>query len=151
MITSGGLKGAVALLVRGGRETGLLTPSGSVSTLAGFRFPPGVIVTAMRWYLRCGLSYRDVEELFAGRGGVVHQVTIYRGLQMLTPEFVEAGLGRLKRRLRPMRGLKSFRSARDLAAGHAFAQIPRRGPEIAVDQAAGDRLRAAFDESMPAV
>jgi hypothetical protein len=27
-----------------------------------------VIVVAVRWYLRCGLSYRDVEELLAGRG-----------------------------------------------------------------------------------
>ena len=33
------------------------------SGLAGFRFPPDVIVVAVRWYLRFGLSYRDVEEL----------------------------------------------------------------------------------------
>ena len=37
------------------------------STLAGFRFPPDVIVLAVRWYLRFGLSYRDVEELLAER------------------------------------------------------------------------------------
>lgn len=29
------------------------------SAFAGFRFPPGVIVLAVRWYLRFGLSYRD--------------------------------------------------------------------------------------------
>jgi hypothetical protein len=35
------------------------------STFAGFRFPPDVIVLAVRWYLRFGLSYRDVaSELF---------------------------------------------------------------------------------------
>jgi IS6 family transposase len=34
----------------------------------GFRFPPDVIVLAVRWYLRFGLSYRDVEELLAERG-----------------------------------------------------------------------------------
>jgi hypothetical protein len=40
----------------------------SCSTLsAGFRFPPEVIVLAVRWNLRFGLSYRDVEELLAGR------------------------------------------------------------------------------------
>ena len=31
------------------------------SAFAGFRFPPDVIVLAVRWYLRFGLSYRDVE------------------------------------------------------------------------------------------
>jgi transposase, IS6 family len=31
------------------------------SSFAGFRFPPEVIVVAVRWYLRYGLSYRDVK------------------------------------------------------------------------------------------
>jgi transposase-like protein len=35
------------------------------SAFTGFRFPPDVIVLAVRWYLRFGLSYRDVEELLA--------------------------------------------------------------------------------------
>jgi hypothetical protein len=39
------------------------------SDFAGFRFPRDVIVVvAVRWYLRFGLSYRDVEELLAERG-----------------------------------------------------------------------------------
>jgi transposase-like protein len=38
-----------------------------VSAFAGFRFPPEVIVVAIRWYLRFNLSYRDVEELLAER------------------------------------------------------------------------------------
>jgi transposase-like protein len=38
------------------------------SAVAGFRFPPEVIMVAVRWYLRYGLSYRDVEELLAERG-----------------------------------------------------------------------------------
>jgi IS6 family transposase len=37
-----------------------------------------VIVLAVRWYLRFGLSYRDVEELLAERGIQVDHVTIYR-------------------------------------------------------------------------
>jgi IS6 family transposase len=32
------------------------------SAFSGFRFPPEVIVLAVRWYLRYGLSYRDLEE-----------------------------------------------------------------------------------------
>ena len=39
----------------------------SRSGFAGFRFPPEVIMVAVRWYLRYGLSYRDVEELLAER------------------------------------------------------------------------------------
>jgi IS6 family transposase len=42
--------------------------SSSSSAFAGFRFPREVISVAVRWYLRCGLSYRDVEELLAERG-----------------------------------------------------------------------------------
>jgi transposase-like protein len=38
-------------------------PSPPHSAFAGFRYPPDVIVLAVRWYLRFGLSYRDVEEL----------------------------------------------------------------------------------------
>ena len=48
------------------------------SAFAGFRFPPDVIVLALRWYLRFGLSYRDVEELLAERGVQVDHVTVYR-------------------------------------------------------------------------
>jgi transposase-like protein len=34
----------------------------------GFRFPPEVVLLAVRWYLRYGLSYLDVEKLLAERG-----------------------------------------------------------------------------------
>jgi len=57
---------------------------------AGFRFPREVICVAVRWYLRYGLSYRDVEELLAERGITVDHVTIYRWVQRFTPEFIEA-------------------------------------------------------------
>jgi IS6 family transposase len=40
---------------------------------------------------------------------------------------VEADHGRLKARLRPMRGLKTLGSLRTIAAGHAFVQNLRRG------------------------
>lgn len=48
------------------------------SAFIGFRFPPEVIVLAVRWYLRYRLSYRDVAELLAERGIDVDHVTVYR-------------------------------------------------------------------------
>ena len=63
----------------------------SRSTFAGFRFPPDVIVLAIRWYLRFGLSYRDVEELLTERGVKVDHVTVYRWVQRFTPLLAEAG------------------------------------------------------------
>jgi hypothetical protein len=60
---------------------------------------------------------------------------------------VEADHGRLKSRLRPMRGLKQDRSARVIIAGHAFVQNVRRGHyELAVEVPAGQRLTVAFDD-----
>jgi transposase, IS6 family len=203
--------------------------SGLSSPPVGYRFPREVIAVAVRWYLRYGLSYRDVEELLAERGIEVDHVTVYRWVQTFTPEFiaaarparhvtgdrcfvdetyvkvagrwmylyravdqhgqvidvlvsarrnaeaaraffaralqrgpapvevttdrapvyprvldeavptaqhiteryannvVEADHGRLKARLRPMRELKRFASARTIFAGHAFVQNLRRG------------------------
>jgi transposase-like protein len=60
------------------------------SAFAGFRFPPDVIVLAVRWYLRFGLSYRDVEELLAERGVEVDHVTVYRWVVRFTPLLAEA-------------------------------------------------------------
>ncbi len=74
---------------RVGRDTDPMISS-STSVFAGFRFPREVISVAVRWYLRYGLSYRDVEELLAERGVGVDHVTIYRWVQRFTPEFVEA-------------------------------------------------------------
>jgi transposase-like protein len=62
-----------------------VTSSGSSSVFAGFRFPPEVISVAIRWYLRYGLSCRDVEELLAKRGVTVDHVTVYRWAQRFTP------------------------------------------------------------------
>ena len=219
------------------------------SALAGFRFPPEVITVAVRWYLRYGLSYRDVEELLAERGMRVDHVTIYRWVQRFTPLLLDAAgpcrhtagdrwfidetyvkvagrwiylyravdqygqvidvlvspkrdlaatrgfftqalghtprpnevttnrapayprvlgellpaahhvteqyannpietdHGRLKSRLRPMRGLKRFRSARAISIGHAFVQNLRRGHyELGIDANPRHRLAAAFTE-----
>jgi transposase-like protein len=204
----------------------------------------------LRWYLRFGLSYRDVEDLLAERGVEVDHVTVYRWVQRFTPlladaarpcrhgvgdrwqvdetyvkvavqwryvyraidQFgqvidvlvsprrdvraarrffeqaigttrirpievvtdqaptspvvldellpaawhrtdrygnnrVEADHGRLKARLRPMRGLKRDRSARVIITGHAFVQNVRRGHyELAAEEPTNRRVAAAFHE-----
>jgi transposase, IS6 family len=219
------------------------------SAFSGFRFPPEVILLAVRWYLRYGLSYRDLEELLGERGIEVDHVTLYRWVQRFTPILaiaagpcrhavsrrwfadetyvkvsgswryvyravdeqgqvidvfvskkrdtkaatrffasaidahgapsevttdrapalaraitellpvalhdttqyannrVEADHGRLKSRLRPMRGLKRDRTASVVMRGHAFAQNLRRGHyELGVEALRGSALAAAFDE-----
>ena len=225
-------------------------PPAPRSSFAGFRFPPDVIVVAVRWYLRYGLSYRDVEELLAERGIEVDHVSIYRWVQRFTPLLIdaarpcrhspgdrwfvdetyvikvsgrwiylyraidqfgqvidvlvtekrdldatrrfftralkhgpsptevttdrapayprvldkllpsachvteqytnnpiEADHGRLKSRLRPMRGLKRLRSARVISAGHAFVQTLHRGHyELATDIDPRHRIPHAFTE-----
>ena len=214
----------------------MISSRSTSSAPTGYRFPREVIAVAVRWYLRYGLSYRDVEELLAERGIEVDHVTIYRWVQTFTPEFIDAARparhatgdrwfvdetyvkvagrwthlyravdqhgqvidvlvsehrdgaaarafftraltqgpapvevttdrapvyprvidelapaarhvleqyannavetdhGRLKARLRPMRGLKAMSSLRTIAAGHAFVQNLRRGHyEITAD------------------
>ena len=60
------------------------------SAFAGYRFPPDVILLAVRWYLRFGLSYRDLDELLAERGIEVDHVSLYRWVQHFTPLVVDA-------------------------------------------------------------
>jgi hypothetical protein len=108
------------------------TPTNS-SAFARHYSPPDVIVLALRWYLRFNLSYRDLEELLAERG-------------------IEADHGRLKARLRPMRGLKQDRNARVIIAGHALVQNVRRGHyELTVEAPATRRVAVAFGELAVAI
>lgn len=61
---------------------------------------------------------------------------------------IECDHGRLKARLRPMRGLRTDRTASVVIRGHAFIQNLRRGHYELGVEARHDRLRvaAAFDE-----
>jgi hypothetical protein len=47
-------------------------------------------VLAVRWYLRYGLSYRDLEQLLAERGIDVDHLTVYRWVQRFTPLLADA-------------------------------------------------------------
>jgi IS6 family transposase len=72
------------------------------SAFAGFRSPPDVIVLAVRWYLRYGLSYRDVEELLVERGVEVDDVTVYRWVLRFTPLLARGCPALPPRRRRPL-------------------------------------------------
>jgi transposase, IS6 family len=56
-------------------------------------FEAEIILLCVRWYLRYALSYRDLEEIMAGRGLSVDHTTIYRWVQHSAPE--------LEKRCRP--------------------------------------------------
>ena len=65
---------------------------------------------------------------------------------------VEAGHGRLKARLRPMRGLKQDHSARVIIAWHAFVQnLRRRHYELAAEELVNRRVAGAFEELAGAI
>jgi transposase len=69
-----------------GEETDRVINSRSASSApAGYRFPREVIAVAVRWYLRYGLSYRDVEELLAERGLDISYETVRRWVLKFGP------------------------------------------------------------------
>jgi transposase-like protein len=87
---------------------------------------------------KAGAYLRVIDELVPAAAHVTQQYA---------NNLVEADHGRLKAWLRPMRGLKRFRSAARLSAGHAFVQNLRRGHyELATDTASPLRLSTAFTE-----
>ena len=59
----------------------------------GRHFEAEIIVLCVRWYLRFGLSFRNLEEMMAERNLSVDHITIWRWVQRYSPE--------LNRRCRP--------------------------------------------------
>jgi len=102
-------------------------PNVDRSAFAGFRFPSEVITVAVRWYLRYGFSYRDVEELLA---------------EPLPPRGADGGLRRVRGRsvaVRPSGGRRTLAAARPPRRGQRAAAgfPPPHGPT------AGSRAAAA--------
>ena len=65
---------------------------------------------------------------------------------------IEADHSQLKHRLRPMRGLRTDRTAQTIIAGHAFMQNLRRGHyELAVEVPAAQRVATAFADIAQAI
>jgi transposase-like protein len=65
---------------------------------------------------------------------------------------IEADHSQPKQRLRPMRGLRTDRTAQTIIAGHAFMQNLRRGHyELAIEAPTAERVAAAFAELTRAI
>jgi IS6 family transposase len=87
---------------------------------------------------KAGPYLRVLDELIPAAAHVTEQYANNRA---------EADHARLKARLRPMRGLKRFRSAAVIAAAHALMQNVRHGHyDLATDAAPPLRLATAFTE-----
>ncbi|MGI9576947.1 MAG: IS6 family transposase, partial [Microthrixaceae bacterium] len=88
-------------------------------------------------------------------GCVIDEVVLdaFQNTEQYANNRVECGHGRLKARLRPMRGLKTDRTASVIIRGHAFMQNLRRGHyELSVDARNRYlRVATAFDEIATAI
>tara|TARA_Y100001968_G_scaffold193232_1_gene177210 strand:- start:308 stop:664 length:357 start_codon:yes stop_codon:yes gene_type:complete len=63
-----------------------LAGSVAMNDFKGRHFTGEVILWAVRWYCRYGISYRDLAEMLAERGIDVDHTTIYRWVQRYAPE-----------------------------------------------------------------
>jgi hypothetical protein len=94
-----------------------------------------VITVAVCWYLRYGLSYRDVEELLAERGIEVDHVTVFSWVHRFTPLFADAA-----RPCRHAPGDRWFVDETYLKVGGRWCYIYR-----AVDPGRAGHRRAGLD------
>src|SRR5919202_3541010 len=62
----------------------------STSAFSGYRWPPDVILTAVRWYLAYPISSRQGLELLAERGVDVSHRTVLDWVQTFGPRLVDA-------------------------------------------------------------
>jgi transposase-like protein len=80
-----------------------------VSDFKGRHFGGEIVLWAVRWYCRYGISYRDLEQMMAERGVSVDHSTIYRWVQRYAPEIEK----RLRWHWRPPRA-GSWRTTRPM-------------------------------------
>jgi transposase, IS6 family len=52
-------------------------------------FKYDIIIWAVRWYCKYGISYRDLEEMLTERGVAVDHSTIYRWVQYYAPKMLD--------------------------------------------------------------
>ena len=57
-----------------------------MSDFKGRHFRGEIVLWAVRWYCRYGISYRDLEQMMAARGVRVDHATIYRWVQHYAPK-----------------------------------------------------------------
>ena len=68
---------------------GVMDPIGEVRAVSDFKgrhFEGEIVLWAVRWYCRYGVSYRYLEQMMAERGVSVDHSTIYRWVQKYAPE-----------------------------------------------------------------
>jgi transposase, IS6 family len=116
------------------------------------------VTAASRVFTSAIASHGQPSEITTDRAQALIRVVVellFAALHDTTPyanNRVEADHGRLKARLRPMRGLKRDRTASVVIRGHAFIQNLRRGHyELGVEALPGLTVAAAFDELEQAV
>ena len=57
-----------------------------MSDFKGRHFDGEIVLWAMRWYCRYGVSYRDLEQMMGERGVLIDHSTIYRWVQKYAPK-----------------------------------------------------------------
>ncbi len=57
-----------------------------MSDFEGRHFAGEIVLCAVRWYCRYGVSYRDLEQMMGERGVSLDHSTIYRWVQSYAPE-----------------------------------------------------------------
>jgi transposase-like protein len=86
--------------------------------------------------------------------GVLEELipSAWHHVEQYTNNRIEADQGRLKHRLRSMRGLRTDKTAQVIITGHAFMQNLRRGHyELVIDIPPTRRMTAAFTELAQAI
>ena len=108
---------------------------------------------ARTFFRRALLAHREPEEVITDLAQALETVIeelvpdAFHNTEQYANNRVECDYGRLKARLKPMRGLKTDRTASVLIRGHAFIQNMRRGHyELGTETDQHRRITAAFDE-----
>jgi len=81
-----GVSGSVANRAGARRDESGLARGGTVSDFKGRHFEGEIVLWAVRWYCRYGVSYRDLEQMMGERGVSVDHRTINRWVQKYAPE-----------------------------------------------------------------
>jgi transposase-like protein len=108
---------------------------------------------ARRFFARAFDAHCTPDEIVTDRARALARAIVeltpdaFHNIEQYANNRIEADHGRLKARLRPMRGLKRDRTASVVIRGHALMQNIRRGHyELGVDARQHRRVAAAFTE-----
>ena len=89
-----------------------------------------LVLGAVRWYCRYGVSYRDLEQMIDERGVSLDHSTIYRWVQKYAPEIEKRLRWDRGRVARPF-GFALTDPGRRLSRTRLFPEVTRIGPFLA--------------------